>query len=265
MHRLLWILSCCLIGGLLSVIAAALVTLHTRIHLISHLVSYAVGAMLGAVFLEVLPQAFKLTNNIETTTFVVLFGILLFFILEKLLLWRHCHGDHCEVHDLHHEGSVSKSPQHAHDEGRSGSMIMVGDLFHNFVDGILIGSAFMANTAVGIVTALAIIAHEIPQEVSNFLILLHSGYKKKEAFIFNLIASFFTVLGGLLVYFILEFMMNWVPFILALAASSMIYVSIADLIPGLHRKTELRSTIFQVVLIVLGIASVAITQWIVEG
>jgi zinc and cadmium transporter len=166
---------------------------------------------------------------------------------------------------LHHEDHVSKSHQHAHDEGRSGSMIMVGDFFHNFVDGILIGSAFMVSTSVGIVTALAIIAHEIPQEVGNFLILLHSGYKKKEAFIFNLLASFSTVLGGLLAYFVLESMMDWVPFILALAASSMIYVSIADLIPGLHKKTELRSTIFQVILIILGIVSVAMTQWIVES
>ena len=265
MHRLLWILSCCLIGGLLSVIAAALVTLHTRINLISHLVSYAVGAMLGAVFLEILPHAFKLTSNIETTTAIVLCGIILFFVLEKFLLWRLYHADHRAVRDLHHEGLVSKSHQYTHDEGRSGSLIMLGDLFHNFVDGILIGSAFMANTTVGIVVALAIIAHEIPQEVSNFLILLHSGYNKKEAFIFNLIASFFTVLGGLLAYFILEFMMGWVPFILALAASSMIYVSIADLIPGLHKKTELRSTIFQVVLIALGIASIAITQLIVKG
>ena len=93
------------------------------------MVSYAVGAMLGAVFLEILPHAFKLTTHIETTTFVVLFGILLFFVLEKLLLWRHCHGDHCEVHDVQHEDHTSKSHQHAHDEGRSGSMIMVVELF----------------------------------------------------------------------------------------------------------------------------------------
>ncbi len=173
MHTLLWILFSCFIGGLLSVTAAALVTMNTRTHLVSHLVSYAVGAMLGAVFLEILPHAFKLTNNIEATTFVVLFGILLFFVLEKLLLWRHCHGDHCEVHDVHHEDESFKNLEHTHDAGRSGSMIMVGDLFHNFVDGILIGSAFMVSTSLGIVTALAIIAHEIPQEVGNFLILLH--------------------------------------------------------------------------------------------
>ena len=242
MNTLSWILFSCFVGGLLSVTTAALVTLNTRTHFVSHLVSYAVGAMLGAVFLEILPHAFKLTSNIETTTFVVLFGILLFFVLEKLLLWRHCHGDHCEVHDVHPEEHRSQNHQHTHDEGRSGSMIMVGDLFHNFVDGILIGSAFMVSVSLGIVTALAIIAHEIPQEVGNFLILLHSGYKKKEAFIFNLVASFSTVLGGLLAYFILESMMNWVPYILALAASSMIYVSIADLIPGLHKKTEDRKS-----------------------
>ena len=125
MNTLLWILFSCFVGGLLSVTTAAVVTLNTRTHLVSHLVSYAVGAMLVAVFLEILPHAFKLTTNIETTTFVVLFGILLFFVLEKLLLWRHCHGDHCEVHDVHHEDHASKNHQHAHDEGRSGSMSML--------------------------------------------------------------------------------------------------------------------------------------------
>ncbi len=265
MNTFLWILFSCFVGGLLSFTIVTIVALNTKTHLISHLVSFAVGAMLGAVFLEILPHAFQLTQNIKMTTFIVLFGILLFFVLEKLLLWRHCHGDHCEVHEVTSGEDDFKNYKYLHDEGRSGSMIMVGDLFHNFVDGILISSAFMVSISLGIVTAIAIIAHEIPQEVGNFLILLHSGYKKKTALIFNLTASFSTVLGGVLAYFILESMMDWVPFILALAASSMIYVSIADLIPGLHKKTELRSTILQVILILLGVASITVTQMMIEG
>ena len=119
---------------------------------------------------------------------MILVGILLFFVLEKLVLWRHCHAEECEAHDHHAD---------ANDHGRSGTMIMVGDTIHNFVDGILIAAAFMADTGLGIVTALAIIAHEIPQEVGDFLILLHSGFSKARAFAFNLVSSLATLIGGL--------------------------------------------------------------------
>jgi zinc and cadmium transporter len=183
----------------------------------------------------------------------VLFGILLFFILEKLVLWRHCHGDECEAH----MPPVEKhAHHHEHDHGRSGMMIMVGDTFHNFVDGILIAAAFMIDVQLGVVTALAIIAHEIPQEVGDFLILMHSGYTKKQALLFNLFSSFATVIGGLIAYFSLQSVQSWIPTILGLAAASMIYVSVADLIPGLHKRTELKATLQQVSLIGLGIGTI---------
>ena len=139
-------------------------------------------------------------------------------------------------------------------------MIIVGDTFHNFVDGILIAAAFMVDVELGVVTALAIIAHEIPQEVGDFLILLHSGYTKKQAFAFNLLSSLATVIGGLGAYFALRTVQDWVPTILGLAAASMIYVAVADLIPGLHKRTELKATVQQVLLIGLGVASI----WLVE-
>ncbi|MEQ1599526.1 MAG: ZIP family metal transporter [Methylotenera sp.] len=284
---LVWIILSSFIGGVLSVAGAALVALNARVSGVPMLISYAIGAMLGAVFLEILPHAMEVANSAKQMTSTVLFGILLFFTLEKLVIWRHCHGDHCEVHAIHTEEdcpdihtnaqkidapatkyrAASRAPisvvkpahNHAHDHGRSGMMVMIGDTFHNFVDGILIASAFMVDVKVGIVTAVAIIAHEIPQEVGDFLILLHSGYSKKQAFAFNLVSSFATVIGGTIAYFALQHVQGWIPTILGLAASSMLYVAVADLIPSLHKRTELRATISQLSLILCGVASIWLT------
>lgn len=142
-------------------------------------------------------------------------------------------------------------------------MIMVGDTFHNFVDGILIAAAFLVDIQLGLVTALAIIAHEIPQEVGDFLILLHSGYSKKQALAFNLFSSLATVIGGLLAYFALKTVQDWVPTILGLAAASMIYVAVADLIPGLHKRAQLKETLYQVILIASGIGSIWLVKWLI--
>ena len=161
--------------------------------------------------------------------------------------------------------SISQSHgHHVHDSGRSGMMIMVGDTFHNFVDGILIAAAFMIDIRLGTVTAIAIIAHEIPQEVGDFLILLHSGYSKQQAFLFNLLSSLATVIGGVLAYFALKTVSGWIPTILGLASASMLYVAVADLIPGLHKRTELKATIAQVALIALGISSIWVTKFVLE-
>lgn len=263
MSTLTWIVAASLLGGALSVVAAAFVALNARTAWIPMLVSYAIGAMLGAVFLEILPHAFKAASSIENMAVTVLFGILLFFVLEKLVLWRHCHGDECEIH-APHDDAHSHGHDHGHDGGRSGMMIMVGDTFHNFVDGILIAAAFMIDIKLGAVTALAIIAHEIPQEVGDFLILLHSGYTKKQSLFFNLFSSLATVVGGLIAYFALQTVQSWIPTILGLAAASMIYVAVADLIPGLHKRTELKATIQQVALIGLGIGSIWLVKFVLD-
>jgi len=215
------------------------------------MVSYAIGALLGTVFLDILPEAIKLTHNVAILSGTVLFGILLFFVLEKLVLWRHCHHEHCEAHEL-------LASEHNHDHGRSGMMITVGDTFHNFVDGVIIAAAFLTDVHLGIVTALAIIAHEIPQEVGDFAILLHSGYSKAKAFQLNLLSSLASIVGGVLGYFILQTMQSWIPSLLALAAASMIYIAVADLIPGLHKRAQLRDTVQQVGLIVLGVGTVGL-------
>ncbi len=253
MSVLAWIVVSSFIGGLLSVSCAALFSLNARLHWVNALVSYAIGALLGAAFLEILPEAIKLSQNGTIIGATLLFGILLFFILEKLLLWRHCHHEHCEVHEAHEQN----------DHGRSGIMIMVGDTVHNFVDGIIIAAAFLTDIQLGIVTALAIIAHEIPQEVGDFMILLHSGYSKVRALQLNLISSMATLVGGVLAYYALEPMREMIPVLLALAAASMIYVAVADLIPGLHKRTQLHDTLQQVVMIALGVGSILIIGMLV--
>jgi zinc and cadmium transporter len=298
LSTLTWIVVSSFVGGLLSVSLAAVFALSVRATWVPMLVSYAIGAMLGAVFLEILPHAFSIASNVETVSATLLLGLLLFFILEKLVIWRHCHGDHCEVHAIHTEencpqvasthepmangvkykvvnapqqasvllssNSHSHSHSHAHDSGRSGLMIMVGDTFHNFIDGILIAAAFTADIKLGAVTALAIIAHEIPQEVGDFLILLHSGYSKKQALIFNLVSSLATLVGGLMAYFALQYVQSWIPIILGLAASSLLYVAVADLIPGLHKRTELKATLSQVLLIGLGVCTIWFAHSVLE-
>lgn len=294
LSTLTWIMLSSLLGGVLSVSLAALFALNVRTTWVPMLVSYAIGAMLGAVFLEILPHAFSIAGNVQTVSATLLLGLLLFFVLEKLVIWRHCHGDHCEVHAMHNEencpathsatighGShqykavTTKPPsiadfkaqshhahnQHSHDGGRSGMMIMIGDTFHNFIDGILIAAAFTADVKLGAITALAIIAHEIPQEVGDFLILLHSGYSKKQALVFNLVSSLATVAGGLMAYYALQYVQSWIPVILGLAASSLLYVAVADLIPGLHKRTELKATLSQVLLIGIGVSTI----WVVHS
>ncbi|MBV2234218.1 MAG: ZIP family metal transporter [Sterolibacterium sp.] len=271
MSALSWILLMSFAGGLLSVLAAALITLTASQRWVNSLVSYAIGALLGAAFLEVLPHAVVGSGDVSSTSAIVLAGILGFFVLEKLVLWRHCHAEHCDGHAHVHEHGHSHSHTHGHrpaatvpDGGRSGLLIMVGDTFHNFVDGVLIAAAFMESTQLGIVTSLAIIAHEIPQEVGDFVILLHSGYSRLKALIFNVVSSLATLVGGVLAYFALSAMEGAVPVFLALAAASMIYVAVADLIPGLHKRTELRATLHQVVLIVTGILTILAAHHLVD-
>ncbi len=247
------ILLACIAGGLISIAIAALVAFRARARWIPTLVSYAVGAMLGVVFLDILPHLFENNADPGTTAAIILGGILAFFVLEKLLLWRH----------HHHPGEEPEPPDHPHghhDHGRSGWMIVAGDSFHNFTDGVIIAAAFLADTRLGIVTSLAIIAHEIPQEIGDFIILLHSGFSKRKALVLNALSSLATVAGALLGYAAFSEASTWVPRLLALAAASMIYVAVADLIPGLHKRSALKETASQVLFIVLGVATIVLIR-----
>jgi zinc and cadmium transporter len=252
---LAWTLAACLAGGLASVLLAAVVAFRVQARLVPVLVSYAVGAMLGAVFLDILPHLFEDSPDPARTAGLILAGLLAFFVLEKLLLWRHHHHDGGPGHG-HGHAHGSPGEAHAHDGGRSGLMIVLGDSFHNFTDGILIAGAFLADVKLGIVTAAAIVAHEIPQEVGDFLVLLNSGYSKARALAMNAVSSLANVAGALLGYFALSSAQAWIPATLAIAAASMLYVAVADLIPGLHRRARLSETAAQVAFIALGIATI---------
>jgi zinc and cadmium transporter len=245
-----WIVAASVAGGTLSAGLAA-GSLYLRASWIPMLVSFAIGALLGAAFLEIIPHAFE-KGDPQHVASAILGGIFAFFVLEKLLIWRHCHTEDCEVHDT------------GHDRGRSGLLIVVGDTVHNFLDGVLIAAAFLQSTELGIIAAIAIIAHEIPQEVGDFLILLHSGYTRSRALAMNIMSSAATVVGGVLGYFGLQFFAGLEPTLLGIVAASMIYVAVADLIPGLHRRPQLRDTASQALLIALGIGTIAAAGMVLQ-
>jgi zinc and cadmium transporter len=236
---------------------AAAFTLALHASWIPRLVSFAVGALLGAVFLELLPHALQ-TGSTGRVMATVLAGLLAFFLLEKLVLWRHSHG-----HDAHRPDAEESEHEHAlhahagHDQGRSGLMILIGTAVHNFCDGIVIAAAFLADLRLGLATTVAIVAHAVPQQVGDFAVLLHSGFGKARAFSYNVSAGAATLAGGLAGYFALASMQQILPAVLAIAASSLLYVAVADLIPSLHRRPEPLETAKQLVLILLGVGVIA--------
>jgi len=248
MSLIAWIILFCLLGGLLSVLAAALFLVlreSLRNHLLPHLVSFATGTLLGAAFLGLLPHAMAAVHTQDTHVIpmAVLLGLLGFFLLEKLVLWRHCHEDHCEVH----------APDSSARKSSTGTLILIGDGLHNFLDGILIAGAFLTDIHLGVVTSLAVAAHEIPQEVGDFAVLLHSGFTRGRAFIYNVLSSLTTVIGGILAYVALQDLEHVLPYVLAVAASSFIYIAVADLIPTLHQRVAGKEAFQQIILIGIGI------------
>jgi zinc and cadmium transporter len=202
-------------------------------------VSYAVGALLGVSTLAILPTAL---DQLPATRVLgtLLLGILLFFFLEKLVLWRHCHTHDCEVHD----GAVLP--------------VLVGDAFHNFVDGAVVAAAVLTSVPLGISTALAVAAHEIPQEVGDFAILLHAGYSRRRALLLNMLSAGAGGLGAIAACLWFDFVPTMLPYFLALAAASFLYVAMADLIPGLHRGRTDAGSLRQILLIGAGIASMLV-------
>ena len=227
------------LGGLLIASGVLLITASARTRLVPWLVSYAVGALLGVSMLAILPRTLEQLPPARVFT-TLLIGILLFFILEKLVLWRHCHIHDCEVHD----GSVFP--------------VVVGDAFHNFVDGAVIAAAVMTSVPLGVSTAIAVAAHEIPQEVGDFAILLHAGYTRTQALMLNVLSAGASAAGAIAAFVAFDMLPRMLPYFLALAAASFLYVAMADLIPGLHRGRTDAGSMRQILLIAAGIATMVV-------
>ena len=240
MRSLAWAVGLTLAGSLGgALIASALLFVNDRLRaqLVPWLVSYAVGTLLGVALLVLLPEALEHLSP-KAVLGSLLAGIMLFFLLEKLVLWRHCHTHDCEAH------------------GMAAPMVIIGDAFHNFLDGVIIGTAVRTSIPLGVSTAVAVATHEIPQEIGDIAILLHAGYSRRKAFILNLASGASAVVGAVVAVTALE----WVPqvsqYVLSVSAAGFLYIAMADLIPDLHRGRIDSKTLRQLVLALAGIGTV---------
>lgn len=239
-----WIALFSLLGSVGAAAGAALLLAFPRgirQALVPALIGYAAGVLLGAAFLGMIPTA--LARGQEGAILpTVLAGLVLFFLLEKLVLWRHCHDGQCEAH------------------GRAAPLILIGDAFHNFVDGVVIAAAFLVSVPLGIATSVAVIAHEVPQEVGDFAILLDAGYGRAKAFWLNLLSSSATLPGAVAGYVWMAQTTETIPYILALSAASFVYIALADLIPTLHRRLAFADSLLQLALLLAGIGTIALLR-----
>ena len=227
------------LGGLLLASLLLLMRGSLRQTLVPALIGYAVGTLLGVALLKLLPEALDLLDP-SLVLGTLLAGILSFFMLEKLVIWRHCHEDECDVHDS------------------SAALILVGGAVHNFADGCIIGAAVLSSVGLGVTTAIAVAAHQVPQEVGDFAILLGAGYSRRRALAWNATAALAGVLGACVIYLAAGWVPRALPYILAFAAGNFMYVAMADLIPGLHLRTVDGGAVRQVLLVAAGVATVVV-------
>ena len=251
---LLYIVAATLAGGVLSVLIAASLTVGLLARVVKSLVSLSAGVLLGTALLHVLPEAFESPGVDAHELFVTLLGgLMFFFLLEKAELYRHTHHHEGDGHHHHHHFDAEQA-------GRGGWSVLLGDSIHNFCDGIIIAAAFLTDVQLGVVTALAIIAHEIPQEVGDYIVLLNAGLSRARALAYNTISGLAAVLGGVLGYFIVGPWKDFFPYLLVVAASSFVYVAVADLLPQLQRRLAWRETLSQLVWLAVGLAVVVLAR-----
>lgn len=239
---LLLIIGSSLLGGVASVLLASIVLAVRSSFLeraLPRLISFSTGTLLGAALLGMIPHAAQ-TLPVTTIAPVILAGLLSFLVLEKLLVWRHCHKHDCDVH------------------ASSGPLLLIGDAVHNFVDGVVIAGAFLSSTPLGITVALSTIAHEVPQEVGEFMIYLGIGYTRRRALLLNTVTSLTSVVGASLGYFLFSQTRAFGPYLLAFAAAGFLYVALADLIPAQRGRLSLRLTIVDLLLVASGIGVIAL-------
>jgi len=243
-----------LVVSLVSLIGVIVISFNKKMlqAIIPTLVSVAVGAMLGDAFVHLIPEAFEATNEPITVSLLIIAGMLLFFILEKFLHWHHSHGEH----DIDEYGDCD----HMDEEGKVhpvGHMILVSDGFHNFIDGLIIGASFLISVPIGIASTIAILLHEIPQEIGDFGVLLHAGYTKSRALLVNFLSAILAFLGAGTALILGDISIEAVQYLLPIAAGVFIYIATADLIPELHKTTEVKYSILQLLAFILGIVLIA--------
>jgi zinc and cadmium transporter len=253
-----WIILFTAVGGIASAAFAGLFLLlpeQTGARILPHFVSFATGALIGAALLGLLPEAMEGVGRggAHAIGAAMVVGLGVFFVIEKLVLWRHAHSQERNGHLHDHDG-------HGHDHGRGGAagvLVLIGDSVHNTLDGILIAAAFLTDVPLGLVTTLAVAAHEIPHRLGDFAILLHAGLSKQRAMFLNMATGLASMLGGIIAYFGLSRAQEALPYALALAAAGFLYIAVAGLIPGLHRRADPRTSLVQVLLMGLGVGVIA--------
>ncbi len=255
---LLYIVAATLLGGLLSVVVAASLTLTVLSRVVKGLVSLSAGVLLGTALLHVLPEAFESPATPQALFGTLLGGLLFFWLLEKVELYRHAHHHEGDGHDHHHHFDAQQA-------GRGGLSVLVGDGIHNFCDGIIIAAAFLADSALGVITALAIVAHEIPQEAGDYIVLLNAGFSRRKALFYNALSGLAAVAGGVLGYFLVGPWEAALPFLLVVASSSFIYVAVADLLPQLQRRLSWHQTVAQVVWLGAGLGLVLLARGLLDS
>ena len=231
-------------GSVGSVGLAGLLLLvkENRLQMISTYLTYlAGGTLLGATFLGMIPEAITMLDSRAVFEFI-LAGILFFFVLEKIILWRTCRNTDCERH------IKAAAP-----------MILIGDAFHNAIDGVVIAASFLTSIELGIFVSISIIFHEVPQELGDFGILL-KVYSKRKALLYNMLSGSTAILAGVAAYYFMGTLKSLIPYALAFSASSFLYIALADLIPEMHQKTKLKESIIQILLIIVGISIIYIVK-----
>jgi len=260
---LLWIILFAAFGGIASAAVAVAflwVPEERSARILPHFVSFATGALLGAALLGLLPEAMEGAgpSGAHGIGLVLVVGLGVFFVIEKLVLWWHAHAQ-----DEEQGAPQQTDAHHGHDHGRdhaSGVLVLVGDSIHNALDGVLIAAAFLSDMSLGLVTTFAVAAHEIPHRVGDFAILVHAGLSRRRAVLLNLATGIASVIGAIAAYFGLRQANGVLPFALAFAAAGFLYIAVAGLIPGLHRRSDPRTSAAQVLLISLGIAVIALAE-----
>jgi zinc and cadmium transporter len=277
-----WIILFTAVGGIASAAFAALFLLlpeQTGLRMLPHFVSFATGALIGAALLGLLPEAMEAVGpgGAHSIGIALMVGLGVFFIIEKVVLWRHAHSHdedpvsrdvvaHGVTDALAHDDAPPPGHHrhgHGHDHSRDGAagvLVLIGDSIHNTLDGILIAAAFLTSVPLGLVTTLAVAAHEIPHRVGDFALLLHAGMSRQRAMVLNMATGLASVLGGIVAYFGLSKAQHALPYALALAAAGFLYIAVAGLIPGLHRRADPRTSLAQVLLMGLGVGVIAVAE-----